>query len=131
MAIVTLHDAMNGIIFRVPYRDADLYASYRTEGVPYTRDLLMFMVSKPKQVDDIQKRFDPSSIQVNVKKDDPTNPETLKMIGYAADQGMLVEAHAEGAEQEWRKLMEAGVQMFHTNKPAKMKAFLRDVDSQD
>ena len=131
MAIVIRHDATSGIIFRVPYRDANLYADYRADGVPYTSDLLMFMVSKTKQVDDIQKRFDPSSIQVNLNKGDPTNPETLKLIRYAADRGMLVETHAEGTEQDWLKLIKAGVRMFHTNKPARMKAFLREVDFQD
>lgn len=125
MAIVTRHDASDGIIFRVPYRDANLYADYRTDGVPYTRDLLMFMVSNRKQVDDIQKRFDPSRIQVNIKRDDPTNPETLELIRYATKQGMLVEAHAEGKEEDWQQLIQAGVRMFHTNKPTRMKAFLR------
>ncbi|QDT05081.1 cytoplasmic glycerophosphodiester phosphodiesterase [Rubripirellula lacrimiformis] len=131
MAIVNRHDATVGIIFRVPYRDANLYAEYRADGMPYTRDLLMFMVSSTKQVDDIQKRFDPSRIQVNVNKNDPTNPETLKLIRYATDQGMLVEAHAEGTEQDWQELIRAGVRMFHTNKPTKMKAFLRKVDSRN
>lgn len=128
MAIVTRHDAMDGIIFRVPYRDADLYAEYRAQGVPYNRDLLMFMVYNAKQVDDIQKRFDPSIIQVNVKKDDPTNAKTLQLIRYATDQGLLVEAHAEGTEPDWQKLIDAGVRMFHTSKPARMKTFLQGID---
>nr|WRX36684.1 hypothetical protein [uncultured bacterium] len=126
--VVVRHDAMDGIVFRVPYRDAKLYADYRSNGGPYTRDLLMFMVSNKQQVDAIKQQFDPSTIQVNVNKDDPTNPETLELIRYATGQGMLVEAHAEGTEQEWRKLLQAGVRMFHTTKPAKIKAFLRTTE---
>lgn len=131
MTLVALHDAMSDIVFRVPYRDANLFADYRADGVPYSRDLLMFMVSGVKQVDDIKKRFDPVWIQVNVSKDDPSNSETLKLIRYATDQGMRVEAHAEGTEADWKKLIQAGVRMFHTNKPAKMKAFLREFDLQN
>jgi glycerophosphoryl diester phosphodiesterase len=128
MEIVARRDAMDGIVFRVPYRDADLFAGYRSDGVPYSRNLLMFMVSKKKQVDDIKKRFVPSTIQVNVDKNDPTNPETLELIRYATDQGILVEAHAEGTEQDWLQLIQAGVRMFHTTKPAKMKAFLKTIE---
>ena len=130
MSVVTRHDAIDGIIFRVPYRDVNLYADYRADGVPYSRTLLMFMVSRMQQVDDIKKRFDSSWIQVNVKKDEPANPETLKLIRYATDQGMLVEAHAEGTEKDWQALIQAGVRMFHTNKPARMKAFLRKFELQ-
>lgn len=121
---VVRHDAIDSIIFRVRYRDAKLYTKYRSEGVPYNRDLLMFMVSTSHQVDEIKKTFDPSIIQINVDKNDPTKPETLELIRYAVDQGMLVETHAEGTEEDWRKLIRAGVRMFHTGKPAKMKAFL-------
>lgn len=130
MAVVTRHDAMDDIFFRVPYYNAKLYVDYRADGVPYSRDLLMFMISTRKQVDDIQKRFNPSRIQVNVSKKDPTNPKTLDLIRYAAEKGLLVEVHAEGREQDWQKLIEAGVRMFHTGKPARVQAFLRDFDSQ-
>ncbi len=58
MSVVTRHDAIDGIIFRVPYRDVNLYADYRFGGVPYSCDLMMFMVSRMQQVDDIKKRFD-------------------------------------------------------------------------
>tara|TARA_R110002049_G_scaffold182485_2_gene350337 strand:- start:70993 stop:71982 length:990 start_codon:yes stop_codon:yes gene_type:complete len=131
MAIVVRHDAMDGIIFRVPYRDADLFADYRAKGVPITRDQLMFMVSDQKQVDDIRKRFDPSTIQVNVNKNNPTNPRTLRLIRYATHQGLLVETHAEGTEQDWQKLVHAGVRIFHTGQPAKMQAFLRRMALQE
>jgi lysophospholipase L1-like esterase len=123
--VVVTHDAMDGIVFRVPYRDSKLYADYRSAGVPYTGDLLMFMVSKKQQIDDIKKQFDPSTIQVNIDKDDPTNPRTLELIRYAADQGMQVEVHAEGTEHDWQELIQAGARMFHTSKPAKMSVFLR------
>lgn len=128
MEVVISLDAMDGIVFRVPYRDAKLYAGYRSDGVPYSRNLLMFMVSRKKHVDDIKRRFAPSAIQVNVDKDYPANPETLELIRYATDQGILVEAHAEGTEQDWLQLIQAGVRMFHTTKPAKMKAFLKTIE---
>lgn len=129
MAVVIDCDAMAGITFRVPYRDVDLFESYRSNGVPYDRRLLMFMVSNKKQVDDINRRFAPAFVQVNLAKDDPTKPETLELIRYATEKGIRVETHAEGTEDDWRKLVLAGVRMFHTSKPARMDAFLRTSDA--
>ncbi len=47
------------------------------------------------------------------------------------NQGMLVEAHAEGTENDWQKLVQAGVPMCHANKPAKMKAFSGNFELQN
>ncbi|TWT98718.1 Glycerophosphoryl diester phosphodiesterase [Neorhodopirellula pilleata] len=127
MKVVARHDALDGIIFRVPYRDAKLYADYRSGGVPYHRDLLMFMVSNKKQVDEIQEQFDPSTIQVNVSKKDPADARTLELIRYAVDKGITVETHAEGTEEDWKKLIDAGVRMFHTSKPSRVKTFLKQL----
>jgi hypothetical protein len=44
---------------------------------------------------------------------------------------MLVEAHAEGTEKDWQALIQTGVQMFHANNPARMKAFLRKFELQN
>ena len=128
MEIVTRHQAMNGIIFRVPYRDADLLDALRNDRFTFERNLLMFMVSNKKQVDDIRARFDPTTIQVNLSKDDPINARTIELIRYADRKGFVVETHAEGTEDDWRALIAAGVRIFHTGKPAKMKSFLRQMD---
>lgn len=124
MDVVVKHDALDGIIFRVPYKQADLFARYKADGGAYQRSLLMFKVSTKKQVDDIKARFDPRTIQVNVDRLKPATPQTLETIRYAARQGLLVQTHAEGNARDWSQLCKAGVRMFHTNKPAKMKAFL-------
>ncbi|TWU46620.1 glycerophosphodiester phosphodiesterase family protein [Rubripirellula reticaptiva] len=128
MELVARRQAFSGIVFRVPYRDADLFDAYQTNGLPFSRDLLMFMVSNKNQVDDVKQRFNPTMVQVNVSKNDPANPQTLELIRYATSKGFLVETHAEGTEQDWRQLIQAGVRIFHTNKPAKMKAFLRQME---
>lgn len=124
MELVVKHDAIEGIIFRVPYGQADLFARYKADGVPYARSLLMFKVSTKDQVDDIKARFDPLTIQINVNKSDPANRQTLELIQYAASQGLLVQTHAEGQAADWIKLVEAGVRMFHTGNPSEVKAFL-------
>ena len=124
MQLVVKHDALDGIIFRVPYRYADLFARYKADGVPYAKSLLMFRVSTKGQVDDIKARFDPLTIQINVSKSDPANRKTLELIQYAATRGLLVQAHAEGKSGDWAKLIEAGVRMVHTSSPSKVKAFL-------
>ncbi len=128
MQIVVKHNAMKGMIFRVPYQEADLFAQYLANGVPYTRDLLMFKTNSKKQIDDIKARFNPPTIQVNVTKSNPADPDTLELIRYATSLGMLVEAHAEGTRDDWAKLVDAGVRMFHTGKPSKVKAFLQSND---
>ncbi len=124
MELVVKYDMMDGVIFRIPYRDADLFARYKADGVPMTKNLLMFKVKTPKQIDDIQARFDPLTIQVDVKKSDPTASETLRVIKYAVSKGFLVETHAEKGETEWAQLADAGVRMFHTKEASKVQAFL-------
>ena len=131
MELVVKHDAIEGIIFRVPYGQADLFARYKADGVPYARSLLMFKVSTNEQVDDIKARFDPLTIQINVDKSDPADRQTLKLIQYATDQGLLVQTHAEGKATDWIKLIEAGVRMFHTGNPAEVKAFLLSLPAHD
>jgi glycerophosphoryl diester phosphodiesterase len=125
MDLVVKHDMVNSVIFRLPYSDADRFAQYKADGVPYTKSLLMFKVKKIKQVDDIITRFDPLTIQVDVKKDDPANPKTLKVIQYATRKGLLVETHAEKGEKEWAQLVDAGVRMFHTKEASKVQTFLK------
>lgn len=131
MELITRRQALSGIVFRVPYRDADLFDSYRANGLPLSRDLIMFMVSNKKQVDDVRQRFNPTMIQINLSKDDPATPRTLELIRYATSQGIIVETHAEGTEQDWRQLIQAGVRIFHTPQPAKLKAFLRQMEVED
>ena len=124
MEQVVQYDMMDGVIFRVPYSDAGLFAQYKADGVPFTKNLLMFKVKKSKQIDDIQARFDPLTIQVDVKKEDPANSKTLDVIRYATSKGLLVETHAEKGEKEWAQLVDAGVRMFHTKEASKIQAFL-------
>ncbi|HCM47131.1 MAG TPA: hypothetical protein DIS98_06405 [Colwellia sp.] len=124
MGLVTQHDALEGIIFRVPYQQSDLFAQYKADGVPYARSLLMFKVSSKQQINDIKARFDPLTIQINIKKSDPAHHKTLELIQYATSQGLLVETHADGKAEDWDKLIEAGVRMFHTKRASKMKDFL-------
>ncbi len=125
MQVVVAHEAMDGIIFRVPYEEAGLFAIYRASGVPFSKGLLMFKTHSKKQIDDIKARFESSAIQVDVSKSDPTNPKTLELIRYAAGLGMLVETHAEGSPDDWAQLVDAGVGMFHTKTPGEVKEFLR------
>ena len=127
MQLVIKQDALNSIIFRVPYHQANLFAKYKEDGVTYSKSLLMFKVSTKEQIDDIKTRFDPLTIQINLNKSEPTNRQTLKLIQYAVSQGLLVQTHAEGKAEDWRKLIDAGVSMFHTNNPSKLKAFLLTV----
>ena len=127
MDLVVKYDALDRIIFRVPYEQADLFVRYRAGGGPYTRSLLMFKISTKAQFNDIRQRFNPLTVQVDINKSNPATPQTLELIRYAADQGVLVETHDYGNEEDWTKLIESGVRIFHTKRPAKMKAFLQSI----
>jgi glycerophosphoryl diester phosphodiesterase len=116
--------ALDGIIFRLPYSEAARFEAYKAGGVPYTKSLLMFKVSSKKQLDDIQARFDPLFIQINLSKKDPSATDTLALIRYASSRGLLVETHADGTAEDWAKLVDAGVRMFHSSKPSLVQAFL-------
>ena len=117
-------DAQDGIIFRVPYHEADRFARYHSDGVFTSSNQLMFMVSDRAEIDDIKSRFNPRWIQVNLSKSAPSSPATLALIRYARSRGLSVETHAEGTPVDWAKLIAAGVQMFHTNQPATLQEFL-------
>lgn len=127
MKLVAEHDALDGIIFRVPYRDAGLYAQYRTDGGLYAKHLFMFKVSSRKQIDDIQTRFDSTTIEITLDKSNPSHKKTLDLIRYATDRGFVVETHAEGSPDDWVKLIEAGVRIFHTKAPSKVRKLLQSL----
>lgn len=124
MKLVAKHDALNGIIFRVPYREADLFEQYLKTGGPMARHTLMFKVSSKKQIKDIKARFNSSTIEIKLDKAAPCNDQALELIRYATANGFSVETHAEGDEGDWANLIKAGVRIFHTSAPSKMKKFL-------
>ncbi len=125
MKLVIRFDAVDDVIFRPTYKEADLLARYRAQGGFYAKHLFMFRVSSKKQIDDIKKRFDSTTIQINVKKMNPANEITLDLIRYATAKGFVVQTHAEGGEKDWGKLVEAGVRIFHTNTPSRVQKFLK------
>jgi len=125
MKLVAKHDALGGIIFRVPYREADLFDRYRAGGGSFAKHSLMFMVTSKKQIDDIKARFDSTTIEIKLGKTDPSNGKNLELIRYAHSKGLIVESHAEGGEDDWAKLIEAGVRIFHARAPSKVRKFLR------
>lgn len=124
MKMVTDHDALEGIIFRVPYREADFYDEYRKQAGVIAKHTLMFQVISREQIDDIKARFNSSTIEIKLDKADPTNEAALDLISYAANKGFVVETHAEGDEDDWVKLINAGVRIFHTNTPSKLEKTL-------
>ncbi|MBT5901481.1 MAG: glycerophosphodiester phosphodiesterase family protein [Opitutaceae bacterium] len=124
MQLVNKLDAHDGIIFRVPYQEADLFDQYKHGGIFTSPAQIMFKVSSRVQIDDIKSRFDPQWIQIDLAKTEPTTPTALDLIRYATSQGLMVETHAEGNAEDWTKLIRAGVRMFHTNRPTELKMFL-------
>lgn len=126
LKLVADQDALDGIVFRVPYREANLFEQYQKKGVSMPESTLMFKVSSKKQIDDIKARFNCSTIEIVLNKMAPTNQRTLDLIRYATSRGFVVETHAEGGEDDWRNLIEAGVRIFHARAPSKLKNLLQN-----
>lgn len=128
MKLVNDHDALEGVICRVPYREAGIFEEYLNQGGTIPKHTLMFRVSSRSQIDHIKERFDSSTIEIKVAKTNPAAEKALELIRYATGKGFVVETHAEGNEEDWVKLIEAGVRIFHTNKPSRLKVFLQSLD---
>lgn len=127
MELVSEYNAEGGIIFRVPYRDANFFDRFNKESGPLPKHMWMFRVKSKKEIDDIKKRFESSSISIISDKTDPSNDNTVELIRYARDRGFIVEAHAEGSEEDWSKLINAGVSIFHARAPSKVREFLNSL----
>jgi len=125
MELVAKHDAISEVIFRVPYREANLLDQYRTSGGPFAQRTLMFMVTSQKQVADVRDRFDSATIEIKLKKADPANENKLELIRYAHYQRFIVETHAEGRDDDWAKLIDDGVRIFHTKATSELKKLLQ------
>lgn len=127
--LTTEQSALDGIVFRVHYRELPVFVRHRENGVNWSPNLVMFRVRTRKQLDDVIETFSPTIIHIDVRKIDPATTGTLALIRYARSQGMHVQTHAEGTPDDWAKLIDAGVRMFHTAKPADVIQFLRSQGS--
>lgn len=83
----------------------------------------MFMVTSQKQVVGIADRFDSATIEIKLDKSDPANEKKLELIRYAHNKRFIVETHAEGSNDDWSKLIDAGVRIFHARFPSKVRKF--------
>ncbi|MEX2578657.1 MAG: glycerophosphodiester phosphodiesterase family protein [Verrucomicrobiales bacterium] len=103
------------VFLRTRARDANAIANHFAAGAP--RVEVMFKVDRPKQVEAIDERFSPATIQINVAKGESLPEEKREAIRLARERGIVVESHSYGDESQWRELAEAGVRMFHTAVP--------------
>ena len=87
----------------------------------------MFRVKTQDQLDKVVDSLEPTIIQIDVSKKDPTNSRTIELIKYARSRGIYVEVHAEGDSADWRLLYQAGARMFHTKTPHVVAEFRESV----
>ena len=126
--IAKAKNALETVVFRVRYRDLSTLLRCRKNGSTWPRGLVMFRVKTQSQLDKVVESFDPTIIQVDVSKQDPTNSQTIELIRDARSRGIYVEVHAEGKAADWRLLYEAGARMFHTAKPDEVAEFRESLD---
>ena len=120
-------DAMDTVIFRVPYNRTSIFAQHKADGLKWPRSMVMFRVKNRKQLDNVIGTFNPSIIHIDVNRTNPASEETLNLIRYARSRRLHVQTHAEGQRDDWTKLVNAGVGMFHTSAPAKLSKFCREL----
>ena len=116
-------NALDAIVFRVQYRDLPAFLRHRKNGLAWSRGLVMFRVKAQDQLDKLVDSLNPTIIQIDVSKKDPTNSQTMSLIKYARSLGIYVEVHAEGDPADWRRLYLAGARMFHTTNPRAVAEF--------
>jgi hypothetical protein len=119
-------DAMDTVIFRVPYNRISIFAQHKADGLKWSRSTVMFRVKDRKQLDNVIETFNPSVIHIDVNRTNPASEETLELIQYARSRSLHVQTHAEGQRDDWTKLINAGVRMFHTSAPSKLSEFCRE-----
>ena len=78
---------------------------------------VMFKAKSVAEVKSIIRDFRPKTIQINLAKGESISVEKAAAIREAVSAGVLVETHIYGDSQQWQKLAELGVRMFHTSNP--------------
>ncbi len=74
----------------------------------------------------MEERFQPKTIQVNVRQETGITSAIENQIQEAIALGMLVETHCYRDPILWRDLAEEGVRMFHTSVPEETLTFLKE-----
>lgn len=111
------------VFLRTELKHADVIARCFAGGTPKVE--VMFRVNTEQQVRTVHGRFAPTTIQVNISKDEPISPEETRAIRTACELGMLVETHCNRNTKRLEDLIQAGVRMFHTNTPLATQEYLQ------
>lgn len=124
MELVAKHGMIDHTIFRVKYSQKAYFANYIKTDSPFSKFTLMFKVKTEAQVNQVKEVFDPATIEVIMVGKEPS-AEELRLVEYANRHGLLVEQHSAKNQMLWAKQVAAGVRMFHTAAPTKLKEFLQ------
>ncbi len=122
--LITRLGMKDQVLIRTSSKDAEAIQKCYREGTPQVE--VMFKLNTAKQVKEIHTQFQPSTVQINVKKEATLSAEQKTAIREAVALGIMVETHAYGDSAQWEELAKAGVRMLHTANPAKTLKYLQE-----
>lgn len=129
--LIHKHKVADQVFLRTEFRHLWAIEKLFASGTP--RVEVMLKVNSADQVEKVQKRLAPKTIQINIQKDEKLSKDKLEAIKAAKRHSILIETHIYNDDEQTEDLIKAGVRMFHTTKPeAAMKYLLnRTADSSE
>ncbi|MDF1738604.1 MAG: glycerophosphodiester phosphodiesterase family protein [Verrucomicrobiales bacterium] len=103
------------VLIRTGLKDAAKISKAYAAGAPKIQ--IMFKVDRVDQVQRVVREFSPSTIQVNVEKEEALSAGKREAIQEAVRLGLVVETHSYSDFSQLSDLIQAGVRMVHTANP--------------
>lgn len=145
------HDMLGHVLFRFTWSEETARALHELieAGMPFHPNLILFRTRNAAEVRAAVARFDLSTIEVAeqdriarlgrklahrlrlggveewLDRRDMSS-EAAEAVRAAREAGVLLVTHSSGGPSEWRRLMEHGFRMFHTQRPELMTRWLRE-----
>lgn len=121
--LITRLGVSDQVFIRTEYKNAKVIGDCFATGTPNVE--VMFKTKNVAQVNEIVVSFSPKTIQVDLAKNESLSKGKIAAIKAAVDAGVLVETHIYKEAEQWRRLAELGVRMFHTTTPDQALEFLK------
>lgn len=113
--VITKLQMTDHVFLRTAFKDAKTIHTLFDNGCPKVE--VMFKTKNEAQVRTAIQQFQPKTIQIDVAKDEKLSEAKAAAIQLAVKNGVLVETHIYKDSDQWQKLAELGVRMFHTSTP--------------
>lgn len=113
--LITKLQMTDQVFLRTGFKDAKIIRTLFDNGCPKVE--VMFKTKNEAQVRTAIQQFQPKMIQFDVAKGEKISEAKVAAIQLAVKIGVLVETHIYKDTDQWQKLANLGVRMFHTSTP--------------